>query len=61
MWELTDFFNYLMVLPNVVALFALTKTVTKELKENGIKTGKPLYEERANASEPSAQTPNEKE
>ena len=41
-WELTDFFNYLMVLPNVIALFALTKMVTKELKENG-PSGKPLY------------------
>jgi len=38
-WELTDFFNYLMVLPNAIALFALTKTVTNEFKENG----KPLY------------------
>ena len=28
-WELTDFFNYLMVLPNVIALFALSKIVTK--------------------------------
>ncbi len=28
-WELTDFFNYLMVLPNVIALFALSKLVTK--------------------------------
>ena len=27
-WELTDFFNYLMVLPNVIALFALGKLVT---------------------------------
>ncbi len=26
-WELTDFFNYLMVLPNVIALFALSKIV----------------------------------
>lgn len=26
-WELTDMFNNLMVLPNVIALFALTKTV----------------------------------
>ena len=26
-WELTDFFNYLMVLPNVIALFALAKMV----------------------------------
>ncbi len=34
-WELTDFFNYLMVLPNVLALFMLGKIVTNELKENG--------------------------
>lgn len=27
-WELTDFFNYLMVLPNAIALFALSKMVT---------------------------------
>ena len=27
-WELTDFFNYLMVLPNAVALIALSKMVT---------------------------------
>jgi AGCS family alanine or glycine:cation symporter len=26
-WELTDFFNYLMVIPNVIALFALSKIV----------------------------------
>ena len=26
-WELTDFFNYLMVIPNVIALIALTKIV----------------------------------
>ena len=26
-WELTDMFNYLMVIPNVIALFALGKTV----------------------------------
>ncbi len=32
-WELTDAFNYLMVLPNAVALFALTKVVTGSLKE----------------------------
>jgi AGCS family alanine or glycine:cation symporter len=35
-WELTDFFNYLMVLPNVLALFALSKVVVNELKENGV-------------------------
>ena len=28
-WELTDFFNYLMVLPNAIALFALSKLVSK--------------------------------
>ncbi len=28
-WELTDFFNYLMVIPNVIALFALHKLVVK--------------------------------
>ena len=32
-WELTDAFNYLMVLPNAIALFALTKLVTAECKE----------------------------
>lgn len=36
-WELTDFFNYLMVLPNVIALFALTKVVTSEVKKNSFK------------------------
>ena len=37
-WELTDFFNYLMVLPNVLAMFMLSKTVVTELKENGKKS-----------------------
>ena len=32
-WELTDFFNYLMVLPNALALFALTGMVVKSAKE----------------------------
>lgn len=32
-WELTDAFNYLMVIPNAVALFALTKMVVNSLKE----------------------------
>ncbi len=36
-WELTDFFNYLMVIPNVMALFVLSKMVVTELKENGKK------------------------
>ena len=35
-WELTDFFNYLMVIPNVIALVALSKLVKDESldKEN---------------------------
>lgn len=37
-WELTDFFNYLMVLPNVLAMFMLSKMVVTELKENGKKS-----------------------
>ena len=32
-WELTDFFNYLMVIPNVIALFALSKLIRDESKE----------------------------
>ncbi len=32
-WELTDMFNNLMVLPNVIALFALTKIVIECVKE----------------------------
>ena len=31
-WELTDFFNYLMVIPNVIALVALYKIVVKNSK-----------------------------
>jgi len=34
-WNFNDFFNYLMVIPNVIALFALSGMVVKELKENG--------------------------
>ena len=33
-WELTDFFNYLMVIPNVIALIALYKLVVKNSKSN---------------------------
>lgn len=33
-WELTDTFNYLMVLPNVIALIALSNLVVKEVKDN---------------------------
>ena len=32
-WELTDAFNYLMVLPNAMALFAMTKVVVDSVKE----------------------------
>ena len=32
-WELTDAFNYLMVIPNALALFALTGLVTKSVQE----------------------------
>lgn len=48
-WELTDFFNYLMVLPNVIALIALYKTVTKEVKDaDDIKSGKALLNNKEN-------------
>ncbi len=33
-WELTDFFNYLMVLPNAIALLALSKIVKNASKKN---------------------------
>ena len=32
-WELTDAFNYLMVIPNVITLFAMTKMVVTSVKE----------------------------
>ena len=32
-WELTDFFNYLMVIPNAIALIALSSLVAKEAKD----------------------------
>ena len=38
-WELTDAFNYLMVIPNAIALFAMTKTVTGSLKDFESKKG----------------------
>ena len=34
-WELNDFVNYLMVIPNALALFALSGMVVSELKTNG--------------------------
>lgn len=33
-WELTDMFNNLMVIPNAIALFALTAMVKKEVREH---------------------------
>ncbi len=36
-WELTDMFNYLMVLPNAIALFALSKIVKEASKTNKLK------------------------
>ena len=36
-WELIDFFNYLMVIPNVIALVALRKIVVKSSKINKLK------------------------
>ncbi len=33
-WELTDFFNYLMVIPNVIALVALNKIVVKSARKD---------------------------
>ena len=39
-WELTDAFNYLMVLPNALALFALTGIVVKSVKEADAKKNK---------------------
>lgn len=36
-WELTDFFNYLMVLPNVIALIALSRLVVDEVNEAKIR------------------------
>lgn len=36
-WECSDLFNYLMVLPNALALLFLYKTVVGELNENGKK------------------------
>ena len=42
-WELTDFFNYLMVIPNVIALIALTKVVIGEVKDaDELKKGEKL-------------------
>jgi len=39
-WELTDMFNNLMVIPNAIALFALTKLVRQSTHGVGVKSGK---------------------
>lgn len=45
-WELTDFFNYLMVIPNVIGLIALYKLVVNEVKDaDDIKKGKKLLKD----------------
>ena len=36
-WELADMFNQLMVLPNAIALFALTSIVVKEADRHSLK------------------------
>lgn len=36
-WNFNDFFNYLMVIPNAIALIALSKMVVEELNKNGKK------------------------
>lgn len=37
-WSANDFFNYMMVFPNVIALIALSSVVVNELKVNGKKS-----------------------
>lgn len=37
-WSANDFFNYMMVFPNVIALIALSSVVVNELKTNGKKS-----------------------
>ena len=36
-WELTDMFNNLMVIPNAIALFALTGLVVRTTHDVGVK------------------------
>lgn len=47
-WELTDFFNYLMVLPNVIALIALSRLVVLETKEAKMRRMQAREEKKAN-------------
>lgn len=45
-WELTDFFNYLMVIPNVIGLIALYKLVVNEVKDaDDIRNGEKLLKD----------------
>ena len=43
-WELTDTFNQLMVIPNVIAIVALSGLVAKEAKKS--KNNRPLIEKK---------------
>ena len=59
-WELTDFFNYLMVLPNAIALIALGKMVVDATKEGkaakeAARVTTAAAEESAEATEASAE------
>ena len=59
-WELTDFFNYLMVLPNAIALIALGKMVVDATKEGkaakeAARVSAAVAEESAEATEASAE------
>ena len=47
-WELTDFFNYLMVLPNVIALIALSRLVVDETKEARLRRKQVKIEKKQN-------------
>ena len=39
-WALTDMFNFLMVIPNAIALFALSSMVLRTTHGVGVKKGK---------------------
>lgn len=54
-WELTDFFNYLMVIPNVLALLALSGVVKDEIDTNGKGKPKKHKAEEKNAEEKPAE------
>ena len=54
-WELTDFFNYLMVLPNVIALIALSKIVVGEAKTKGLTENGEVLAQPANVAAATAE------